>query len=243
MKRVITYLCIFIILCFLADLAINYSIAKQINDQSPYCLSFASIGANLLESRFDCWAKIKPVRTFEEMDQELEKILTLLDLPVNKQNFLHQEQNGNKTLHYKLLRNDQSYYFSLQTESQNTYFLLSTISAKNDKKQRMEEKKLKSALNCKSYFQYRGIINARLDKDGQKDLLQVITKSMQVKILDQYEEDNLISMTGSSAKLESFVEPEQASGKSYNLQLALRSDQKKNQTYIYFGSPLLLTNY
>ena len=75
MKKCVYYICIFIILCFFGDSAIKYSIAQQIENQSPYCLSFASIGANLLESRLDSWAKIKTVKTFAEMDQELKKIL------------------------------------------------------------------------------------------------------------------------------------------------------------------------
>lgn len=243
MKKILVYLIIFILACFLADSAINYSVAKHINDQSPYCLTFASIGANLLESRFDCWATIKSAQTFEEMDQELEKILVLLDLPVEKENFFHQEQNGVKLLHYEIFHHNQNYSLSLRTQSHSTILLLSTISAQNDKRQRQEEEKLKSAMNCKSYFSYQGVINARLDKSGKRDFLGVINKSLNVKVLDQYEDDYVISVTGFSPKFKSLTTSEKIADKNINLQLALRSNEKENQTYVYLGTPLLLANY
>ncbi len=243
MRRIFLYLSIFIILCFFADFAIKYSIAKQINDQSPYCLSFASIGANLLESRLDCWAKIDTVNTFEEMDLELLNILTLLDLPVEEEKFLHQELNGKKTLRYELLQNNQSYLFTLQTESQKSYFMLSTISNQNDQKMREDEKKIQNQLHCQSYFHYQGIVNARLDKAGREKLVQVITKGLKADVQDQYEDENLISVTAYSPQLLSKVHTVQVADKSYNVQLVLRSDETKNQTYIYMGFPLLLNDY
>ncbi|CFX03255.1 Protein of unknown function DUF1779 [Syntrophomonas zehnderi OL-4] len=242
MKKISIYLIIFILACLLTDSAVNYSIAKQINDQSPYCLTFASIGANLLESRFDCWATIKSAQTFKEMDQELEKILVLLDLPVNKANFYQKEQNGVKLLQYELFHYNQNYSFTLRTQSQSTIFLLSTISSHNDKRQRQEEDRLKSVMNCKSYYSYQGIIKAHLDKNGRKEFLDVINKSLDVKVLDQYEDDYVISMIGFSPKFKS-IKSEKIAGKNINLQLALRSQEKKNQTYVYLGTPLLLDNY
>ncbi len=243
MKKIMAYLSVFILLCFFTDSAIKYSIAQQINEQSPYCLSFASIGANLLESRLDSWAKIKSLRTFAEMDQELINILTLLDLPINKENFLHQEQNEKKILRYELLQNDQSYLFTLQSEADNSYFLLTSTTEHDDQKLREAEKKLRTAMNCKSYFRYQGVIHAYPDREGRKKLLQVACKSLGAQIVDQYEDDNLTTMTGFSSRLESMVDTAAIAGKSYNLQIAMHTDPQRKQSYIYMGFPLLLNDY
>lgn len=55
-KKFLFYLSLFTMLIIIGDYGIDYTIAKQINNKSPYYLSFVSIGANSLESRMDCWA-------------------------------------------------------------------------------------------------------------------------------------------------------------------------------------------
>ena len=47
---------------------------------SPYYLSFASIGAISLESRLDCWAKIKYRLEEDELEQRLLEIVRALDI-------------------------------------------------------------------------------------------------------------------------------------------------------------------
>lgn len=243
MKKICYYIIIFIILCFLGDSLINYSIAKQINEQSPYCLSFASIGANLLESRLDSWAKIKPVKTFIEMDEELIRILLLLDLPVDKEKFQHLEHDGKKTLRYEFFQNNQYYLFSLQSDTKAAYFLQTSVSSKDDQKQRMEEKILKRTLHCKSYFQYKGSIATRLDFTGREKYTDVLLKCLQAKQIDQYEDDNLISTTAFSPKLKNQVETVKLADREYNIQIALRTNNNENKSIVYLGLPLLLNDY
>lgn len=242
MRRILSYLCLFIILCFMADAGIKYSIARQIDDQSPYCLSFASIGANLLESRLDCWAKIKTVKTYADMDQQLSEILALLDLPINEQDFQHQKQNGTQILRYKLNHNNHNYLFIIQTDSADSYCLITAIS-KDDQQLREDEQKLKQALNCKSYYHYQGVIRANLDKSDQEKLILVMIKSLQAQKVDEYENGNIISVTGYSRKLEPVAEAVQVGDKTYNFQLAFCRNRETNQTDIYLGIPLLLNDY
>lgn len=243
MKKCIYYIIIFIILCIFGDSAIKYSIAQQIDEQSPYCLSFASIGANLLESRLDSWAKINTVKTFAELDQELIQILTTLDLPVKQDNFLHQEHDGQKHLRYELVFDEQSYLFTLQTDTKETYFLLTSISSQNDQKLRQVEKILAQSFHCKSYFQYKGIIAARPNYAGRKKLVNVLLKCFQAKQVDSYEDNNVMSVTAFSPKLENNIETVELAGQRYNLQIALRSDKSSNQSFVYLGFPLLLNDY
>lgn len=242
MKKIIIYILVFIILCFLADVGINDSMAKQIDNQSPYCLSFASIGANLLESRLDCWAKIKSADTFEEMDHELIKILNLLDLPVHQTAFTHQADAGKLTLRYQAAKAQSNYLITLQTEKQATYFVLTAISRQDDITLRADEKRLKNKFKCKSYFQYKGIIKACPDKTGRKKILQVICKCLKAQESDCYEEGDLISMAAFSPALKGYDQVVLA-GKTYNLQIAICNDKKKGQSYVYLGIPLLLNEY
>lgn len=243
MKRIYYYLGIFIFFCFLGNSAIQYSIARQIEEQSPYCLSFASIGANFLESRLDCWAKIKSAKSFAEMDQELINILTALELPLQKQNFQHQEHDGKKVLRYEFVCHQQYYLFTLQNESEATYFLLTSISNQDDKQMRQTEKLLKQTIGCKSYWRYKGVIQTRLDADGRKEYKDILVKCLHATEMDNYEDDNLTSITAYSKKLADKYGAVEVAGKKYNMQAALHSNTADNKTYIYLGFPLLLNDY
>jgi hypothetical protein len=243
MKKMLIYILVFIILCFLADTGINASMAKQIDNQSPYCLSFASIGANLLESRLDCWAKIKPAESFQEMDQELIKILDILDIPVDQAAFNHQSDEGKLTLRYQAAKAQSNYIITLQTEKQATYFVLTAISRHDDLTLRADEKKLKNKYKCKSYFQYKGIIESCPDNNGRKSISQVICKCFKAQDSVCYEKGDLISMATFSPVLKNKYDQVVLAGKVYNLQIAISNDSNKNQSYVYLGIPLLLNDY
>lgn len=243
MKKMLIYIIVFILLCYLAEAGINDSMAKQIDNQSPYCLSFASIGANLLESRLDCWAKINSADTFEEMDQELIKILDILDIPVDHQAFNHLSDEGKLTLRYQAAKAQSNYMITLQTEKQATYFVLTAVSPNDDLTLRADEKKLKNKYKCRSYFQYKGIIEACPDKNGRKSILQVICKCLKAQESVCYEEGDLISMAAFSPVLKGKYDQVLLAGKAYNIQIAISNDSNKNQSYVYLGIPLLLNDY
>lgn len=243
MKQIFYYIGFFILFCFLGNTAVQYSIARQIDERAPYCLSFASIGANFLESRMDCWAKISLAKTFNEMDQELINILTTLKLPVQKQNFQHQENDGNKILRYEIIFNQQYYLFTLQNEPDATYFLLTSISNKDDKQLQQIEKLLMQKLHCKSYWRYKGAIQTQLDAESRERYANILMKCLKATQLDSYEDANLVSFTAYSANLADEYPPVEVAGKQYNLQAALHSEPSENITYVYLGFPLLLNDY
>lgn len=243
MKQIFYYIGFFILFCFLGNTAVQYSIARQIDERSPYCLSFASIGANFLESRLDCWAKIRLAKTFSEMDQELINILTTLSLPVQKQNFQHQEHDGKKILRYEMVCNQQYYLFTLQNESDATYFLMTSVSKQDDKRMRQTEKLLRKTMDCKSYWRYKGVIPTRLDAEGRRKYAGILLKCLKAKEIDNYEDANLDSVAAYSTQLAGEYEAVEVAGKQYNLQTALHSDTADNQTYVYLGFPLLLNDY
>ncbi len=245
MKKTIIYLTIFVIIYFLSDSAIQYSLGEEIDNQSPYYLSFASIGANLLESRLDCWAKIKTASTNQEMDEALLNIINYLELPADEKEFLHQETNDNIISQYELSKDGQSYLFILQTSKtdQKSHFLMTGISSIGDLQLRKDEEKLKKMLNCTSYYLYKGSIDTRLDNAGREELLRVVMKCLKAAVNDVYQQQNaLTSMTGLRTTQTKIV-PVKVAGKNCNVQAAIRYNPKENRSEIYLGFPLLLNDY
>jgi hypothetical protein len=229
-------------LCYLANIGINQSIARQIDNRSPYYLSFASIGANLLESRLDSWAKINTANNFDEMDQELFTILNLLDLPM-QESINHKQEKGKLLVNYHTSKAQTEYQINLQSDNHVTYYLLTAVSRQNDLTLRNDEKLLKQRYNGKSYFQYKGIIHARPDSDGRQKILQVICKCLHAQEKEVYKSQNMFSMATFSPLLQEKYECVELAGESYNLQMAIRNDSDKNQSYVYLGIPLLLNDY
>ncbi len=243
MKKVTIYILVFIIFCYLADAGIKLSIAKQIDNRSPYCLSFASIGANLLESRLDSWAKIKTAENFNELDKELIGILTLLELPVQVSAMNYAQDKGKLILKYHTVKDRTDYHISLQTENHTTYFILTAVSCHGDLSLRNNAKLLKQQYKSKSYFQYKGIINARTDLEGQQKILHVMCKGMHARERDFYQSQEMISVATFSPKLQDEFDRVELAGEIYNLQMAIRNDSNKDQSYVYLGIPLLLNDY
>jgi len=244
MKRAIIYLTIFAIICTYSDSALKYSIGNQIDNQSPYYLSFASIGANLLESRLDCWAKIKTASNNEEMNQSLLMILKHLNLPADENEFLHQENDEIILTQYDLSYNNQTYYFMLQTNKmeKESYLLMTEMTKESDQVLRLNEKRLKELFDCEIYYQFKGSINARPDYAGQEELLQVIMTNLQADTKNVYRDGQIVSITGFSPILTN-IEPVKVEGDKFNVQTAIRRNNQENRTEIYLGFPLLLNDY
>jgi hypothetical protein len=245
MKRTIIYLILFLFICSSSDSALKYSIGSEIDNQSPYYLSFASIGANLLESRLDCWAKIKTVSNSEEMNQYLLMILSHLNLPADKNDFLHQENDEISLIQYDLNYNNQNYYFMLQTNKmeKDSHFLMTVISNENDQKLRQDESKLRELFDCKSYYQFKGSIDARPDYAGQEELLHILMENLRADTKNIYRDTQIISATGFSSTLSLKIPPVYVAGNQCNVQAAIRRNNQDNKTEIYLGFPLLLNDY
>jgi len=246
MKKSLGYLILFGTICFLTNFVLQYGIGKEIDNQPPYYLSFASVGANLLESRLDCWAKIKTVSNSEEIDKSLLEVLNYLDLPAEKRKFLHQESREAITAQYELHHEDQNYLFILQTNKTNneSYLLVTATSPKDDLQLRKDEKKLKALLKCKSYYLYKGSIDARPDIQGQQDLLKIVMKCLHAETNEVFNDLKMVSMTGFSPTLENNeIIPVKVAGKNCNVQAAIRTNDKENKSEIYIGFPLLLNDY
>jgi len=245
MKKAIMYLIVFVIICYYSESALKYTMGKEVDNQSPYYLSFASIGANLLESRLDCWAKIKTISSEEEMNQSLLMILNHLNLPADENEFLHQENKEILLTQYDLNYNNQNYYFMLQTNKiqKDSHLLMTVINKQNDQLLRQNEKKLSELFKCTAYYQFKGSIDARPDYAGQEELLNVVMQNLQADTKNVYRDGQIISITGFSPRLSQNIIPVNVAGDECNVQTAIRRNSKENKTEIYLGFPLLLNDY
>lgn len=243
MRKPIYYIIAFVIICIISDAAIKNSLGKEIDNQSPYCLSFASIGANLLESRLDCWAKIKMTSTSKELDENLIHVLNHLELPVEPHKFIHQRDNETVTLQYQYVKNNESYTFWLKSNQKEADFLATIVVPGNSQKLRNYELKLQEIMDCSCYYLYSGSIGNLYNQKSQVQLLKGVIKGLDAQVIDVYQDDKVVSMTAYSRKLSPYVHPVKASQKKYNLQVAIKSNFKKQITMVYIGSPLILGEY
>jgi hypothetical protein len=133
MRKAVMYLIVFIILCLSMEQGVNYSLGTQIKNQSPFYLSFSSIGANLLESRLDCWAKIKVNSTSKDLDSNLIHLLQHLQLPVQSHKFIHTQDNEIIELKYKCEKNSIDYNFTLRSDKnlKETFYIVTMVTEKD----------------------------------------------------------------------------------------------------------------
>ncbi|MGI5920574.1 MAG: YwmB family TATA-box binding protein [Syntrophomonadaceae bacterium] len=245
MRRAVMYLIVFSILCLLMQQGINHTLGNQIKNQSPFCLSFTSIGANLLESRLDCWAKIRLTSTSKDLEQNLIQILQHLRLPVERKGFIYNTSPGIIELSYSCDQESLNYNFCLTSSQPNkeTYYIITVISSKDSPKLREIAQKLQSIANYSTYYSYTGTIPNLYDSNSHKRMLQNILKQLNAQTVEFYSDTNCASVTGYSKTLKEWVEPIHGGRNKYNVQAAIKSNKQKHTTEIYIGSPLLLGDY
>lgn len=245
MRKAVMYLIVFIILCLSMEQAVNYSLGNQIKNQSPFYLSFSSIGANLLESRLDCWAKININSTSKDLDSNLIHMLQHLQLPIQHHNFIHSQDSEITELQYNCQKNKISYNFILRSDHRykETYYIVTMVTAKDSPELRKNEQELRKIMDFNFYYLYSGTIENLYDYDSQEKMLRNIMKELNAKTIEVYKEGKATSMTGYSKSLQGWAEPLDSGKEEYNVQAAIRSNPKTGTTEIYLGSPLILGNY
>lgn len=247
MKRSIAYIIIFIILCSISNYSIDYVQGKQIKEQSPYYLSFASIGAIYLESRLDCWAKIRTSSTKQELQDYLNNILQSLDMKMDPKLLTITSTDTVTILSYELSRPEQNIIIILKSNNQlnESYLMVSIIC--QDQKINLEqyESKLDRIIGLKwqFYYLYTGELPHMIAHDEQSKVITVLLKTMKAQKVETYSNKEITSATAFSPRLQGRIPGLNISGKRYNLQIAVRNNKNKAKTYVYIGSPLILGEY
>lgn len=188
MKRIFVYLIVFAILCFLSNSLIDYKLKRQIELESPYCLSFASAGANLLELRMECWAKIKINPTFEDMDRAIIKHLAHLNLSCDPQKIHHKQENNIFTSIYQTRNNGFEYRLGIRAgpgkESIQWFYIYSYGRSPVVWAQLME--KLQKE-NTVWFMTFSGEIPSRTDPGTRRVLARVMINHLENEIIDLQE--------------------------------------------------------
>lgn len=247
MKRSLISIFIFIFLCLFSNHTIDYSMGKHIEERTPYSLSFASIGAISLESRLDCWAKLRSSSNRKELEKYLATITTCLHLEYRPQDIRAQTSENSLELLYDISQDRIAYHIALQSdlEANETHFILSAEST--DEKIRLEQVKthLDSILGLEwhEYYLYTGEINGILDQKAVQELTSVVMRNLQATVVESYHEGYSFSFTGCSKSMQHIIKPVSGDGQSYNVQLAFHNIPSQNKTYVYIGFPLIVGNY
>ncbi|NLX01335.1 MAG: hypothetical protein GXY40_02245 [Syntrophomonadaceae bacterium] len=247
MKRSIAYIIIFIILCSISNYSIDYVQGKQIKEQSPYYLSFASIGAIYKESRLDCWAKIRTSSTKQELQDYLHNILKSLDMNLDPKLLTITSTDNTAIFNYELSRPEQNIIITLKSNNQlnESYLMLSIVC--QDQKISLDEyeSKLNKIIGLKwqFYYLYTGELPHMIAFDDHNKMITVLLKTMKAQRVETYGNKGISSVTAYSSQLEGRIPALSINGKRYNLQIAVCNNKDKAKTDVYIGSPLILGEY
>jgi predicted transcriptional regulator len=245
MKRAFFSLILFFLLCALSNHTIDYTMGRHIENRSPYSLAFASIGAISLESRLDCWAKLRASSTENELQKYMQKLTSSLDLEYQPENVLTHASTDILEIEYSITQQDIDYYLALQSSSGETHFIVSAETDKQEQSLTQIRKKLDSLgiLEWHDYYLYKGEINDTFNKSGTARLAEIMMKNLNAAAIDTYHEGMTYSSAGYSKDLEGKVKTIWSDGKRYNVQLAFYSSPSQDKTYVYIGFPLIVGNY
>lgn len=243
------YITAFIVLCALANLIIDYTIEKEIDNRSPYYLSFASIGAISLESRLDCWAKINTSNTSQELEQNMLSLLQYLDMPA-RAGQLQLETNQSLTiLRYEYSQKEEYYRFAIGSDQRNneSFYMLSFSSKNNSNNLEKYQKiiqKYRDDLKWICYHQYSGEIANQINaSDSQKKILRVIMQNLGAKEHKIYRDGNSLAIIGFSPDMSNVVPAIAGYDQVYNVEAKIRNDAKAGKTRVYIGAPGIINNY
>lgn len=246
MKKGLVYLLVFAFLCGLCTYGIDYTVGKQIENRSPYYLSFASIGAISLESRMDSWAKLRTSSSREELVDYMHNVTRTLGLPNDAQNYQYQTDPQSLQIQYEVRQDLYNYCITLKSnyEENQTYLIVEVITSEPNVNLEAIAAKLEQIIGLKwtSYYLYTGTLEQVVNESNHLELLDVVMKNMDARMVENFHDNRSSSATGYSRNLKvpAIVT---GTGKKYNIQVALRSVPVEKKTYVYIGTPLIIGNY
>jgi len=243
MKRIIFYLILFASLCGLGSYAADTLAYQKVANQSPIYLSFASIGANSLESRLDCWATINHKLDEEQRERIILDIMDDLGLSQGQKRDFGQAGGSNNLASFNYQAD--GLFLDISSEASNdkdeTYFLLNVTSRKNDYDlEKMEKRLSQGDLDWHFYYLYTGKLDHYLDRSSREAIMQVIMDNLSAGKGDMYADEYMISSSSYSRRFENYI---LVQDRKYNLQVAVRSTPGQQETTIYIGQPLIIGDY
>ena len=247
MKRALFSIVFFILLCFLGNHTIDYTMGRHIENRSPYSLAFASIGAFSLESHQDCWAKLRTSSTENELKRYMRQMASSLNLEYQPDKVLIHSSEQGLEMEYSTTVNGIDYYLALQsiTNHEETHFIVSAKTSEPDKAIPSIKEQLQKIgiLEWHDYYLYKGELKNIFDEEGTTQLAGVVMKNLDAVTIENYQEGMTFSSTGYSQSLAKSIRPIWSDGQRYNVQVAFYSSPSQDKTYVYIGFPLIVGNY
>ncbi len=242
MKKVLIYLIIFASLCAISGYGIDHMVYNKINHQSPYYLSFASIGAISLESRLDCWAKINQKLSQDELHRKSEEIFNNLGISWVDEGVVTNNIDSEYMISYTYQSGQIIYTFSAQTDTDEneTYFLLNVVSRDEYDLSKLEEKLREGELKWQYYYLYTGKLDHYIDQETRIELINVILQNLGAESSEVYEDQYMTSITAYTPLFDNSVTVQ---NKQYNVQIAAKSVLQQQEAFIYIGNPLIIGDY
>lgn len=246
MKKVLIYILVFIVVCTVISYGIDFTVGQHLQNQSPYYLSFASIGANSLESHLDAWAKIKTTSSEDELKSYLKNILRSLNLPADQNHFRTTANQNKIILEYEISVENCHYKIFLESDEKlkETYFIINIIAEDiSNLKEYSHKLNRIIGLNWNTYFKYFGQLDLVVDEKSRHKLIEVMMKNLQTENVTIYSDGKTCSATGYALSLEKIAPVVKVNQENINVQIAIQTDEINNQTNIIIGSPLILGEY
>jgi hypothetical protein len=237
MPKVFTYLLAFVLLTTIGMNVANYTIELKDYNKTPYQQAFSSIGANSLEFRLDCWAKIKKDPD-HEYQKQINAISQALGIRLESDKW---EKSEVQSLKYKSQINDaQCSIIFRETDEDITYIIMALIFASDQQNIMSYQMNLNKIKNIKWNFcqLYHGYMDLLVTQEALEILLEVMSKNMSAEIAEKYLGDNYVSATLKHKKGQINILKN-----TYDWQIALRRDQDSQKTLIWIGSPYIISDY
>ncbi|MDD3853833.1 MAG: YwmB family TATA-box binding protein [Syntrophomonadaceae bacterium] len=247
MKKGLIYIIIFSLMVLIANYGIEYSLAKQWENRSPIQLAFASIGANSLESRLDCWAMLNTSSNKRDLNEYLEKITEQLQINLDESQLFYYYSNNLIELRYKHKNENICYYFTLQSDfinnRTNIITRIETTNSQVNLSEYAEQLQGIKQIKWHNYYLYSAVIEPLAQLENHALVGQVLMANLKADQVDEYSENLTYSLTCYSKVANKVLPETNVQGKKFNLQIALKNNSQDNSTRVYIGSPLILGDY
>lgn len=217
----------------------SINIGACLTEDTPYSLAFASIGANLLESRIDCWATLSTHTTDKEMRRLLLQITKQLDIPAKPADFNTSANDRVTFVRGNFGHGDGKVFLTMQSDGHQTYLLASVIT-QNPADLESYYRKVNGVLPVKAASLYTATLDGGYSQEAKLSLMNKLLKNLKAREVERYRDKSVISVTGFSPLIKN--QPN-GPGTKYNLQAAASYNETEDKTYIYLGIPLILGEY
>ncbi|NLL81743.1 MAG: YwmB family TATA-box binding protein [Tissierellia bacterium] len=258
MKKYILF--VIIILCLLPIL----TSATYLEEDDVLSIILKDIGGEFIEGDFNANGII--VESFlseEELDDLGEELIVYFGL-IGKEGTKYTEVSTNNYIKEKILEDNYrqvsyfgfdeklnpmtiilSSYLNVENEKSETYLYINLINNKQDNEINDIILTVKSLFNkyeknVEISTCIIGGINGKLSGEYVKNIFPKLLHNINGKIVDVYEDNELISYTAYTDKIEEYI---LAGEDRINLNIALRYNEYDNKTLIWIGTPIITSGY